>query len=293
MTLVKKTAGLSLVGLAATAMTAPGLAQDAPPAVNNGLLTWSAGVDVVTSYIFRGIEQENQGLIIQPFVEVGAPLGDSGIDFSVGTWSSIHSEGTASNALDPTGDSADGSSRWYEADLYASLGYSVTEQLAVAIGFTGYYSPNNAFADIEELTFGIEFDDSEAMGDFAFAPYALLAVETRDAGGTEDIYLELGGEFGAPFIESEDIPVALSFPFAVGLSVDDYYTDNSGDNELFGYFLVGAAASLPLDFIPADYGTWTASAGIDVIFANDDAGLEFSGGDDIEIVGKVGVGLEY
>lgn len=285
MTLVKKTAGLSLVGLAATAVTAPSFAQDAPPAVNNGLLTWSAGADIVTSYIFRGIEQENQGLIVQPWVEVGAPLGDSGVDFSLGTWSSIHSEGT--------GATPGGPSDWYEADLYASLGYSITEQLAVALGFTGYYSPNNAFADIEELTFGIEFDDSEAMGDFAFAPYALLAVETRDASGSEDIYLELGGEFGAPFIESEDMPVSLSFPFAIGLSVDDYYTDNSGDNELFGFFLVGAAASMPLDFIPADYGTWTASAGIDIIFANDDAGLEFSGGDDVEVVGKVGVGLEY
>lgn len=284
MTLDKKVAGLSLAGLAATAIAAPGFAQDAPPAVNNGLLTWSAGVDVVSSYIFRGIEQENQGLIVQPFVEVGAPLGDSGLDLTIGTWSSIHTEGTGAN----TG----GTSNWYEADLYASLGYSITDQLAVSAGLTGYYSPNGAFSDIEELNLGVAFDDSEIMGDFSFNPYAMLAIETRDAGGSEDIYLELGGEFAAPFIESEDMPVSLSFPVVLGLSVDDYYTDANGDNEVFGYFLVGAAASLPLDFVPADYGTWTASAGLDLIFVNDDAGL-LTDGDDFEIVAKVGVGLEY
>jgi hypothetical protein len=282
MTLEKKVAALSLAGLAATAVTAPGFAQDAPPAVNNGLLTWSAGADIVSSYIFRGIEQENQGLIIQPYVEVGAPLGDSGVDLTIGTWSSLHTN--------ETGTDNNGPDDWYEADLYAALGYSVGD-IALGVGYTGFFSPNGAFEDIEEITFSIGYDDSEALGEWAFGPYALVAMETSDKGGSEDIYLEVGGELGAPFIESEELPVALSFPIVLGFSIDDYYTD-AGDNEFFGYLLVGAAAALPLDFIPADYGTWTATAGVDLIYVNDNAGL-LADGDDFEIVGKVGIGLEY
>ncbi|MBB6430949.1 TorF family putative porin [Algisphaera agarilytica] len=285
MTKESKFAGLCLVGgLAAAALTTSSVAQDAPPAVNNGLLSWSAGADVVSTYMFRGIEQEDSGLIVQPYVEVGAPLGDTGLDFTLGTWSSIHSNAT--------GAVAGGPSNWYESDLYAGLGYAINDQFAVSATFTGYYSPNNAFADIEEIAFGVEYDDSEALGDYAFAPYALLAIETRDAGGSEDVYLELGGAFSAFFIESEDLPVELSFPIALGLSIDDYYTDAGGDNEFFGFFKIGAAASMPLDFIPSDYGVWSASAGLDLYFVNDDAGL-LDDGDDFEIAALLGVGMEY
>ncbi|MEO0514494.1 MAG: TorF family putative porin [Planctomycetota bacterium] len=285
MTKESKLTGLCLVGgLAAAALTTSSIAQDAPPAVNNGLLTFGVGADVVSTYMFRGIEQEDSGLIIQPWVEVGAPLGDTGLDLTVGTWQSIHSAGTGATGT--------GASRWYESDLYAGLGYTINDQFAVSATFTGFYSPNGAFADIEEIAFGVEYDDSEIFGDYAFAPYALLAIETRDAGGSEDVYLELGGAFSAFFIESEDLPVELSFPFALGLSIDDYYTDGGGDNEFFGFLKVGAAASMPLDFIPADYGVWTASAGLDLYLVNDDAGL-LDSGDDFEIAALVGVSMEY
>ncbi|MEM1027788.1 MAG: TorF family putative porin [Planctomycetota bacterium] len=284
MTKESKLTGLCLVGgLAAAALTTSSVAQDAPPAVNNGLLTWSAGADVVSTYIFRGFEQEDSGLIVQPYVEVGAPLGDTGLDFTLGTWSSIHSEGTGA-----TGDP----SNWYEADLYASLGYSINDQFAVTAGFTGFYYPNGFSQDIEEITFQLDYDDSEALGDFAFAPYALFAFETRDDNGTEDIYLELGGEFSAFFIESEDLPVELSFPFALGLSIDDYYlNDDDGDNEFFGFLKVGVAASMPLDFIPADYGVWSASAGLDFYFVNGD--VDLMEGNDFGIAALFGVAMEY
>ena len=285
MTLEKKLTGLSLVGLAATALATPAFAQTAPPAPNTGNISVAAGMDIVTSYIFRGYEQENQGLILQPYAEIGAPLGETGIDLTVGTWHSLHSAGTGSDGNGP--------SRWYEADLYASLGYAINDKVAVSVGYTGYHYPNGAFNSIDELNFGVSYDDSELLGDWALNPYAMLAVEIRDAGGDEGSYLELGGELGAPFIESEDIPVEISFPIAIGLSVDDYYQDVDGDNEFFGFLLIGAAASMPLDdFIPASYGTWAVSAGVDVIFVNDDANL-LSDGDDVELVGKVGIGMEY
>lgn len=287
MTQESKLAGLCLAGgLAVSAVATSGFAQDAPPVANSGLLSWSAGADVVSSYMFRGIEQEDSGLIFQPYVFVGTPLdiGGTTLNFSLGTWNSIHTKGTGATGSGP--------SNWYESDLVASLGYDINEQFTVTGAFTGYYYPNGSSGDVEEFSFRLDYDDSEVFDEYAFAPYALLAMEIRDENGSEDVYLELGGAFSAFFIESEDLPVELSFPVAIGLSIDDYYTDAGGDNELFGFLKVGALAEMPLDFIPADYGVWKAKAGLDLYFVNDDAGL-LDNGDDFAIVALVGVGMEY
>ncbi|MEM7626770.1 MAG: hypothetical protein AAF333_14345 [Planctomycetota bacterium] len=293
MTLVRKTAAF---GLAASVLAGPALGQSIaqdpvntldPPDMNAGALSFSAGNEFVSIYIFRGIEQEDEGIITQPFVEVSTAvdLAGNAIDLTVGTWQSIHSRST--------GSAGTGAGNWYESDLYASAGYAVNDQFYASATFTGFYSPNGAFQDIEEIAFGLDYDDTELLGDWAVAPYLFIAFETRDAGGSEDIYLEFGGELGAPFIESEAIPVDLTFPFTFGFSLDDFYTNvDDGDNEGFGFFRIGAAASFPLDFVPADYGTWSASAGLDLFFLNDDAGLNDSG-EDFQIVGKIGVGVEY
>lgn len=283
MTVGNKLAGLCLVGGAAV-LGVSAQAQDAPPQINNGALTWSLGADAVSTYMFRGYEQEDGGLILQPWVEVGTPLGDSGLDLTVGTWNSLHSK--------QTGESGNGPGAWYESDIYVGVGYAM-DQFTFSGTFTGYYSPNNAFRDIEEIAFGVSFDDSDYLGEWAVNPYALLAIETRDAGGSEDIYLELGGELGTPFVAQENMgDISLSFPFALGLSIDDYYQDAGGGNELFGYLSVGAAASMPLNFLPAEYGTWSASAGVDLIYVNDDAGL-LDNNDDYALVLSVGIGMEY
>lgn len=41
---------------------------------NTGKLSFSAGVDFTTQYFFRGILQENQDFIAQPFGEITATL---------------------------------------------------------------------------------------------------------------------------------------------------------------------------------------------------------------------------
>lgn len=283
MTVGNKMTGLCLVAGAAV-LGVSAQAQDAPPQINNGAFTWSLGADAVSTYIFRGYEQEDSGLIIQPYVEVGTPLGDSGLDLVVGQWNSLHSK--------QTGESGNGPGAWYESDFYAGVTYAM-DQFTFGGMFTGYYSPNNAFRDIEELAFTVAYDDSDYLGEWAVTPYAMLAIETRDAGGSEDIYLELGGELGAPFVAQENMgDISLSFPFAIGLSIDDYYQDAGGDNEFWGFLAVGAAASMPLNFLPAEYGSWGASAGLDLVVVNDDANL-LDNGDDFALVLSVGIGMEY
>ena len=105
-----------------------------------------------------------------------------------------------------------------------------------------------------------EYDDSPYLEEWAVTPYALLAIELRDAeNGSEDIYLELGGANSTlRSSTAKACPVDLTFPFALGFSLDDFYQDaGDADNEFFGFLKLGAEASMDLDMIPANYGNWT------------------------------------
>ena len=261
----------------------PATTYDAPRAINTGDFTFSAGAEVVSIYVFRGIETQDDGFIIQPWAEIGTSLGDSGFDLTLGTWSSLGSDGSGGGANSP--------SFAFETDLYASLSYEL-DQFTLGATLTGFYSPGGFFGDVEEIALSAEYDDSAYFEEWAFSPYALLAFEFRDENGSEDIYLELGGSFGAPFIDAESLPVDISFPFVLGFSLDDYYQDAGGSNEFFGFLRIGTELSAPLDFIPAAYGSWTGTAALDLYFLNDDANLSDSGDDFLPVV-RVGVALDY
>ncbi len=266
---------------------APASTYDAPRVINTGQLNISAGAEIVSTYIFRGAEQQDSGLIIQPWAEVGTSLGDSGFDLTLGTWHSLQSRGDAVG----TQSGANSPSTLFESDIYIDLAYTI-DDWTLHGQFQGFYSPAGNFGSVEELNFKAEFDDSAYLEEYAFSPYALIAFETRDENGSEDVYLEIGGEFTAPFVDSESLPVDLTFPFAFGFSLDDFYQDNGGDNEFFGFFRIGAVATVALDNIPAEYGEWSAHAGIDLWFVNDDANL-LDSGDEVEPVLRAGISLSY
>jgi hypothetical protein len=157
------------------------------------------------------------------------------------------------------------------------------------VSYVGYFYPNGNFDDIHELDIAISYDDSDDLGDWSVSPYALVAIELKDDNGSEDVYLELGGELSLDnIVPSEDLPVSLSVPFAIGLSLDDYYGD-----EDFGFLSVGVMAGMPLDFIPSDLGVWEAYAGVTGYWLNDDVAGLTDGDDDYEIVLSAGFGLEY
>ena len=175
-----------------------------------------SGIDFGSSYYFRGIIQETDGFIAQPYLEAGLSVfeGDGGVknvSFTAGTWSSLHSGPSGS-------DSAPGDPQmWYETDFYTSLGFGFSDAWSADVTYTAYMSPNQMFGTVKELSFGVGYDDG------ILGPYATLAVELdggSDGGLNEGTYLELGIEPGLPIPYSD---VALSFPIAVGLSLSDYY----------------------------------------------------------------------
>jgi len=258
---------------------------------NKGRISLSAGADFSHAYYFRGILQTNKSFVAQPYGDVTFNLyeGENGLNSvgaTLGFWNSFHSRNTV-DVSDPTA--------WYEVDLYGGFTFGLFDSLETGVTYTAYISPNNAFSTVQEISFSFSFDDSELLGDFALSPSLLLAAEVKgqaDGGSNKGVYLQLGVEPGLTLIESENYPVSLSFPLTLGLSISDYYQNSTGDDDTFGYFDLGVNVSVPLSFIPADYGSWEVFVRGDFLFLGDN--LEaVNDGDAFEAIGTIGISLAY
>ncbi|MEM6750585.1 MAG: hypothetical protein AAGA57_13020 [Planctomycetota bacterium] len=277
---------------AAAAPALPALAQEGP---NTGSLSFSSSATVTTHYFFRGILQEDQGLILWADGSVTASLidrDDFALDGYFGIWNSFHSEGTGS---------AGANDQVFETDFFAGLTLAAFEAWTFDVAYIFYTFPNNAFATVEELDFTVSFDDSALWEGilyegFALAPYVLIAFEIENTafGADEGIYVELGVAPEYTVLEGGDYPVTLAVPVILGFSLDDYFdpaTPGSDDDEL-GFVQIGVHASVPLPFIPESYGSWGGYAGLDAIFLADN--LEAANnGEDFELIASGGVALEY
>lgn len=258
---------------------------------NKGKISLNAGVDFSNAYYFRGILQTNKSFVAQPYGDVTFNLyeGENGLNSvgaTLGFWNSFQSRNIV-DVSDPTA--------WYEVDLYGGLTFGLFDKFETGVTYTAYVSPDNAFSTVQEISFSFSFDDSDLLGAFALSPSALLAVEVKnqaDAGSNKGVYLQLGVEPGLTLIESENYPVSLSFPLTLGLSLSDYYEFGTGDNDTFGYFDLGVNLSVPLSFIPADFGAWEAYARGDFLFLGDN--LEaVNDGDSFQAIGTFGIALSY
>ena len=286
--------GLAVTAAALAAAPSPLMAQDAEPEAadpNTGGLTLTGGVDYTTAYFFRGYNQEDTGLILQPYATITAALVSNDnftLNGYVGIWNSFHEKKTLAAATGPD--------TWYESDLFGGLDF-VFGKITLGTVYTFYTYPNGAFNTIQEIGFKVAYDDTDFMKDrglsFALKPYAAVYLETSDGNGTEDTYLELG--IGPSFAVGSigGAPITLSVPLVLGMSLDDYYLDDTGDNELLGYGSIGLFASLPLGE-PGKFGAWTLTGGVQYIqlFADSAENLN-DGGTDYEFLGKVGVSVAY
>jgi len=260
--------------------------SSAQDAVNTGALTLSGGTDYVTAYYFRGYNNAEAQLIIQPYATISAKLLSSdevSINANIGSWASLHSH---------QGGGAEGDSIFFEQDYYGWLDF-IFGKFVVSTAYNIYTYPGNAYEDSTEVTLKVAFDDTEMMKGnsvpFALKPYAVWAYELSGAGSgsaDQDQYLEIGI---APSFAAG--PVTLTVPANLGMSPDGYYLNDEGGNEFFGFWSVGLVGSVPLP-IPAKYGTWSASAGLTYIGLLADS-AQISGDDDYEIVGKVSIAFTY
>ena len=306
---IKTTSTAALIATFALVSAQPVTAAEGDAAdPNTGAISVGGGVDFVTQYWFRGIAQENQEVIAQPWVELGINLYESegvfsSVDFNVGIWNSLDSG--------PSGTGA-GGRMWSEADFCTGLSASVSD-FTVSVIYTAYYSPNTVFATTQEIALKFEYDDSglwenlgvNFLGFSGLAPYALIAFEFdggADGISGEGVYLELGIAPGFELAFVENYPITITFPVTLGLSLSDYYqapnaTTGLIEDDAFGYVTFGVEAGVPLAFIPSRYGEWEFHAGVYVIVLGSNVKNAANGvvtnGDSAEVFAKFGFSFSY
>jgi hypothetical protein len=284
---------VQLPGLAA-AQDATGNAVPVADAKNDELgtaISVQLNLDYTTAYFYRGIIQEDSGLILQPAARMTVNLheGDAfKLDGFSGVWNSFHGQQTGAQTH------GDFTEYWYEADLYGGITLSLGK-IALSTSYTFLTSPSDAYETVQELGFTLAYDDSEWLGEWSLKPYAMVAIETgADASDGADSgtgsYLELGIAPGFT-CDIGKTPVTLTVPASVGLSLSDYYEDAGGNDDTFGFAQVGAKASIPLGE-PGRLGAWTLNAGVSVLLLGDHT-EGYNGGDATEVIGTIGLQVNF
>jgi hypothetical protein len=277
--------GVSLVmGLFVAATGSPAYAQGSTDP-NPGAVTLTAGFDFANAYFFRGIPQDDTGVIMWPFGDLGFALfsGDGALKsfgVNIGTWNSLHT-GTA-------GSDGPSGKLWYESDFYAGASFGFGKGTAVGVTYTAYTSPNGLFGTVKELSFKLTVDDSGLLGAAAVKPYMVLAQELdgqADGGANEGTYLELGIGPGLPLSRA-----SLTVPIKVGLSLSDYYEGADGD-DAFGFFSVAGVVTVPFTSAPTKFGSWNIHGGVEFLMLGDRNEAVF--GDSSHVIGSIGIGLSY
>tara|TARA_B100001123_G_scaffold308557_1_gene344805 strand:- start:5794 stop:6693 length:900 start_codon:yes stop_codon:yes gene_type:complete len=234
---------------------------------NSGKITFSTGIDFSTAYLFRGIKQERTGIIAQPFVDASFKIysdtdgqGLQNFSLSIGQWNSLHSGQTGSSGP------SQNVGIWYESDFFTGVSLDI-DNWEASITYTSYMSPNDTFGTTQELSLGLNMDDSVFLGNFSLNPHVLMAIEVSggaDNGSSEGVYLEFGVTPGTHLLNDR---IIVQFPVSLGLSLINYYEngvpkDSIGYlNNRYGFFSAGTIVTVPVP-ISKNFGEWELAGGV-------------------------------
>jgi hypothetical protein len=270
------------LGLGASSAWSQGSAPTDP---NPGNLTLTGGIDFLNAYLFRGIPQDDTGVVMWPYGDLGIAVhsGDGllkAMSVNIGLWNSLHTGQAGS----------DGPSEklWYESDFYATFGLGFGKGTSLGVTYTAYTSPNASFSTVREVSFKFALDDSSALGPLASKPYVIVARELdgqADGGAEEGAYLELGASPGVAVGR-----LTVNVPLRAGFSLGDYYEGVAGD-ERFGFFSVAGIVTVPLSSMPTRVGSWNVHGGVEFVRLGD-RNAEILG-DTSKVIGSIGIGLSY
>jgi hypothetical protein len=280
--------------------SAPAFAQEAKDP-NPGAITVTASIDFLNQYQFRGIRQNDTGIVTWPAVDLGmaAYSGDGGlksVGINFGTWNSLHTGDTGSDSEDSGLGCACGK-LWYESDFYASLGLGFGGGTSFTTTYTAYTSPNNGFTTVKEIMFKFALDDSSKLGKAAVKPYVAIAQEfdtglnsgQADAGENAGTYLELGFAPGYSAAKA-----SIAFPIKLGFSLSDYYelaTPTGYEDNKFGFFSIAGIVTVPLGGTTS-FGAWNLHGGVEYQKLGTTT-KAFNGDESNQVIGSFGIGFSY
>jgi hypothetical protein len=241
-------------------------------------ITGDLGVNFVSEYVTRGIVEQNQGVIAQPYADIYFRLykGDGAINnvsFQLGVWDSIQSHRNEYNRLNgntfsPGNWSGNGVKAWFESDYTAAVAVTFLKNWTSTFSYIEADYPSDQFEANRNLQLGLAFNDADYLGAFALHPHVNVLYELNtNATGAAGLkkagwYYEVGLAPTYTFLKDSKYPITATLPITVGLGDSNgFYGGNYNGNNVYGYFTTGLNASVPLAFIPSSFGAWTTNAG--------------------------------
>ncbi len=245
------------------------------PAASEPIAHFLLQLDFSDHYITpRGLNVENQGLVFQPLLLSFWSLYSNkdtfvnDVSLTAGMWSSIHSQKSGPD-----------SGHWNEWDPILGLTFGLGEYLKFETNYTAFKSQVDAYPTSHHLELKLKLDDSKWLGDFALNPYVAYWQELENKAtvaldpttSEESYYFTLGIN---PSITLGEVKIEI--PTYINIVGDDFYQqfDGSGGGSGLAVFGTGIKASLPLTFVPKEYGFWTAYAGVKYYHLSNDGLLD-------------------
>ncbi|TDU81253.1 hypothetical protein EI77_00556 [Prosthecobacter fusiformis] len=222
-------------------------------------------VDVSDHYVTpRGLNVENQGLIVQPLFLIFWNLYSNpdgfinDVTLTTGVWSSIHTR---------TSGPEDGN--WNEVDPIAGLAFKFAKYWQFDVNYTAFESMVSAYPTSHHLELKLSFNDAAYTGSktFSLNPYVAFWKELKnkstvtfnESTSSESYYFTVGIN---PTIDLKT--VKFEFPTFVNIVDNDFYQqfDGTGGGSGAAVFRTGVQASIPLSFVPKSMGFWSLYAGV-------------------------------
>ncbi len=279
-------------------------------------LSIDAGVDMVSSLFYRGIARENESIILQPWADVDMRIW-GGPDFKDHIFNSFHIHfGFRSTHISEhdtpimLGQDED----WFEFAWRGGISIHALDRFIAGFEYENIESIRTSFRDVHQFNLFVKYDDSDPSFSWSLQPYVLFSFEyeKQSDGGYlsaaaavdprfgEGIYMEVGIRPGFDLLQIGTTTIRMEVPVAIGLSLSDYFEDRNADDSLFGFLDIGCELSIPLGVMATDDGRgfrWSLELGVHFLFLSDSlqdlskgAGV---GGDEVEIIGRIGIRVNY
>jgi hypothetical protein len=225
----------------------------------------------------RGLIVVNQGVTIQPLLLgfVNLYKGDSFINdvtFVPGAWADLS---TAKNGPRPgfayhaNFDSKTGAydltDQGYLNEIDPIFGFTTTfaKNFTLGLTYTAFVSEEGEYPTSQHVETKLTFNDSDYLKAYALHPTVIFWQELRNsavvgpiAGHGPSGYFDLGI---APSYTFDTLAnLKLEAPIRTLIPLDDRFYGRSG----IGLYEVGVKATLPLNFMPKGYGSWSFHLGV-------------------------------
>ena len=250
-------------------------------------ITGDLGVNFVTKYFSRGINNGDQGVIAQPYADLYFKIYDGGDSFinsvtiNAGIWSSLHSH--------PVSTTNTNVRNWQEFDYTPGIAVTFAKNFTLTTSYFEFDYPSGASDPQRSINTNLAYNDTDLLGMWALHPHIAVLAELPGAAAgltPNGWYFEPGIAPSFTLVKDGTFPVTLTLPITAGFGYRFYGEDT------FGFFSAGGNIAVGLGFMPKCLGTWTATVGATYYYLHEQLAIANNNHHD-DWVGSAGIGVTF